>query len=982
MADVTTLENIFKMITPADLLGAQKLNVATKIDVNILKELLDALYNAGSSGALSVDDLSAKLVEISGKATGEAAEQFKRVIHLYKTGQPCPALSISQNMAQGDDGKTPITQVTWDQVVGTSIALESASPPKTMGVIMCNSGYLSPMVRNAERVEMFMNFIPSVIASRLTPLLEVEFSFNRGVPNPAESAPHQWSPGMMRFLLGGDQSAASDPTSPTAKMLAMRETQDQARGTVQSIAGMEMFTSPQTLVNPSAAANASRYVDVLDPFRPLMSIESFNVNVSPTVGLYSYKKATLVFKLHDRSRLAEIGDIIRPQVYQDAGTAPTVWITYGWRHPAEPGNPYADFINGNMLVREAYGIINSQFSFDAVGQVQITMQLWTKGIPELRTLKINDSADGSVKIFKEIQAIAADVAKYRNALGIGPSEGVSKEVRGFMLIESAERGTFPDMSGDEIKTALAGLKKSLTAKDAKLDQDAANKLIAALGKFYQGADKDNLDFKKQLERQATTLTNNHFKEVMVGADPFLPFAAKDAKKSSEMKSEPHPFSNMVEALNAYVGETEVKTMNSPAGGAPRGFTKKAASFGKLVSVFTANTFKMMDGVDEMQLFFYQFNDQAGAAAGANIAEFPIDMPVFLDQYREHVERKGSERLTLEEFLRLAIDAQLGDSRAIGYGFRSFFAPYDRANKQDAKLKDGTEQAYENALSGIGAQRGPFRMPSIEMFVETVYASKTTGDIDLLHQFEVAAQLSGIPNGGRAEHYTRIMRIHLFDRANCPYKLAGTILRGDTTSDASFVEIDSAFLKQQVSDKKKEATEVWSQVMKSVLTPDGQLDRTSALGTAFSNQDIKNFVAKMVPTIVYGGNASVVANANLSSKQDPLLATTQMQGIAKKAGKPSILQPNGAGGGGLPLRVIPASMTMTTLGCPLLSFAQLFFIDFNTGTTIDNIYGLTGITHSIMPGKFESALTLTFYDAYGKYEAAPTVTNYIKQMKIP
>lgn len=980
MADTTsTLESIFKMITPADLLGAQKLVIknsdgSSQTDENLLKELLDTLYNVGSSGALTVDALSEKLVALVSKTTGDTSKQFKRIIHLHKTGQPCPALSQSKFMAQGDDGKTPIEVATFDQIVGTKI-----EPPKAMGIITCDSGFLSPIVRNAGRVELFMNYLPSIIASRLTPLLEVEFSFNRGVPGLKEAAPKFWSPGLMKFLLGSDQSAASDPNSPTAQMLALRETQNVATGKLQSIAGMEMFTSPQTLVNPDPMANANRYVDVLDPFRPFMSIESFSVNVSPTVGLYSYKKATLTFKLHDRSRLSEISDIIRPQVYQDAGSAPTVWITYGWRHPPEPGNPYADFINGNMLVREAYGIINSQFSFDAVGQVIITMQLWTKGVAELRTLKVTENADSSLNALKTMQDIAVRIANYRQALGIGPSEGISKEIRGFMLIESAERGTFPDMSGEEIKAALAALKKSLNAPDPKLDKAAANSLVAELEKFYKADSKGNLDFKKQIAQQASAATNNQFKAAMEGADPFLPFAAKDAKKSTELDSEAHPYTPMIEALNAYVGESEVKNLSSPTTKVSA-FRKKAVSFGKLVSVFTANTFKLIDNIDEMQLYFYQLNDQAGAAAGTNIAEFPIDMATFLDQYSEHVERKGSDKVTLEDFLRLLIDAQLTDSRAIGYGFRSFFAPYDPDNKHDAKLKTGSEQSYENALAGIGASRGPFKMPSIEVFVETVYAAKETVDTDLLHQFEVAEQLTGI-NGGRVEQYTRIMRMHIFDRANNPYKLAGTIMSGE--SGTSFVEVDNAFLKQHTADKKKDASEVWSQITKGIITPEGKIaDRSKALGANFTNQDIKSFVSQMVPTIVYGGNATAVANANLSSKQDPLLATTQMQGIAKKAGKPSTLQPGGAGSGGLPLRVIPASMTMTTLGCPLLSFAQIFFIDFNTGTTIDNLYGLTGITHTIMPGKFESNLTLTFYDAYGKFEAAPTITNYIKSMQIP
>jgi len=963
--DVTTLDSIFRMITPADLLGAQKLSLGKKVPLSILRELLDIVFSL--DGAQNVDKMSESLDALQKKVTDPAAaDQFKRIIHFYKTGQPCAAFGDAPFMALDSDGKSPINKVTFDQIVGKNVKL---SPKKSMGIMLCNSGFLSPSVRNAERVELFMNFLPSVVASRLTPLLEVEFAFNRSVPEPKVAQPHMWSPGLMKFLLGGDQSAVADPNSPSATMLGLRETHDKDNKQLHSIAGMEMFTSPQTLVNVSPAANAGRYVDVLDPFRPLMSIESFSVNVAPTVGLYSYKKATLVFKLHDRTRLSEIADLVRPQVYQDSSSAPTIWITYGWRHPSEPGNPYADFINGNMLVREAYGIINTQFSFDQVGQVTLTMSLWTKGLPEMRTMNVND--DGSLQVVKEIRDIAQQVARYRNALGIGPVEGVNKEVRGFLLLEAAERGSFPDMSTDDIKKALDSLKSSLRAPNAKLDKQAADGLLKELNKLYNPSDKSYLDYKKRLESQATNVTNARFAEVMNGPDPFLPSAAKNAKKQAESKSEPHPLTTLVETLNAYASDNDVKTMVNPTNKSTSAFRKKAVSFGKLVSVFTANTFKQIDEIDELQLFFYQFNDQAGACASVNIAEFPIEMPVFLDQYRDHVERKGSERVTLEEFLRLVIDAQLHDTRAIGYGFRQYFAPYDPANKQDAKLKKGINPEQ------LELARAQFRMPTIEVYVETVYSSTATNDVDKLHQFEASPSVSGFANGGRARQYVRIMRVHIFDKSNNPYKLADAVLQSD--DKLSFVEVDNAYLRQQVQDKKKTASDVWASLLKT-LTPDAKIDRTK--NGNVSNQQIKDFVSKMVPTIVYGGNASSIINANLASKQDPLLATTQMQAQAKGAGQPQALQSNGSDVGGLPLRIVPASMSLTTFGCPLLMFGQMFFIDFNTGTTVDNIYGLTGITHTLTPGKFESNMTLTFADAYGKFFGAPTIIDYVKSMQVP
>jgi len=976
--DVSTLESIYRMITPADLLGAQKLSQGSIETTNFTKELLDALYNVGPGGVLTVDALGNRLEELASNASPEKLEQFKRTISFYSsTGKRVNALGQSQNVAVGNDGKTVINNVSFREIIGQDV-----DPKKPMCILLSNSGYLSPATRNAERIEMFMNYVPSLIASRMVPILEVEFVFNRVDPVNLQS------PGLMKFLLGSDPSAGADNKSADAAMIAAREVHDVAFGQQHTLAGMEMFTSPQTLINPQQVSHSARYVDVLDPFRPLMSIESFNVSVTPTVGMYSYKKATLTLKLHDRSRMAEISDLVRPQIYQNAQTAPTVWITYGWRHPPEPsgaqvagsGN-YSDFINGNMLTREAYGIVNSQFSFDPVGQVTLNIELWTKGIPEMRTARTSDKNDGTLNTIKKLRELGQQISEYRTALGIGPTEGVNREIRGFMLIESAERGALPDMSGKDIQDSIKAMKESFARPGGKIDKDAAQGLLNALETYYKTDNKQNLDFKAQLRSDASRVASGLLTSVTKEPDPFLPIAAKDKVAATDAKAAPHPFSNLVEVVNAYRSETDRQE-----------FGKKLVSLGKLMSVFIGNSFQQIGGIDEMQLFFYQVNDHAGAAAGTNLAEFPIDMPVFLDQYREYVERKGSERLSIEEFFRLIIDAQVSDTRAPGYGFRSYFAPYDPANKVDQKFKEGAEQAYESALAGINIAQGPFKMPQVEMYIETLWASSGNNS-DLLRRLETSQQfeqftLNPAPNEDIAGNYRKIMRIHVFDKTNNPYKLPGQILRGDAESGPEFIDAETLgitkdYLKQRSSDK-AQAVDVWKELLPS-LSPDGRIDRTQSSqtetgvpGRIISNPDIKEYVSRMVPTIVYGMNGTVVTSANLASKQDPLLSVVQMQTVSRKSGKPSVAMPNGSGVGGLPLRVIPAALTINALGCPLLNNGQMFFIDFNTGTTIDNIYILTGLTHSITPGKFESQMTLSFYDAYGRFEGAPTVVEYIKQ----
>jgi hypothetical protein len=969
-----TLESIFRMITPFDLLGTQKISLGDQTGDGIVSELLKVIYDVGPGGILTIENLAKQLNDLTTKVElndPAKLEQFKRIFSYYNNANAkVSALGPEQDMALLNDGQTLVDGIKFRDIVGIE-------PTKKMGVLLCNTGYISPATRNGSHVEVFMNSLPSIVASRMAPFLEVEFSFSK-----PDNVPFQ-APSLMKFLLGADKSNYDfNGATPDNVMLTARGEAglQQPIGGIKQIttAGMEMFTSPQTLINASPVSSVGRYVDILDPFRPFMSIESLNVNVTPTVGLFSYKKASLSLKLHDRSRLAEISDLVRPQAYQSENSAPTIWLTYGWRHPFEPSGggsgseTYADFINSKMLVREAYGIANSQFKFETDGQVSITLELWMRGVPELRTKKITDDRDGSLKAFEDLKHLADDIKKYKEALGIGASEGTSREVRGFLLIDSAERQTFPDMSTDEIQTALKALKDSFKTPGAGLNTEAANKLVATLEKYYQNTDdnKQNLDFKTKIKNNATEAALRRLTEVTRGVDPFLPISQKLKPGDTQ-----HPLTSLVDAVNAYMSEADVKDLKKSPAGIPVGtFNKRLVSFGKLATVFMGQAIDSIDSVDELQMVFYQLNDRAGTAASTNIAQFPIDMQIFLDQYRQLVERKGSERLTIEEFFQLVIDTQFNDSRAPGYGFRSYFKPYDPMNPEQ-QLEKGKEFGYENARAGFDKKSGPFMQPQIEMYVETAWAAESGGDSDLLHRFErQQTESSGVPNSGIAGTYVRVMRIHVFDKTNNPYKAQGRLVRGNEGGNPSYIEVPNDY-KNALGPNADAVINALKEI-EPTLQSDGTIARTA--GNGVSNQSMKQLVSRTVPTIIYGANGSSVTSADLSSKQDPLLTVSQMQTVAKKSGKPSVGAPNGSGGNGLPLRIIPASLTLSSLGCPLLSYGQMFFIDFNTGTTADNIYLITGLNHNITPGKFESQLTLTFYDAYGQYEGAPTVAEYVKQ----
>ena len=994
------------MVTPADLLVAQKIGIGDPNKENSLTRVLQRLLlETGGGGVTSSENMLEKLKAYrQGKGdqgaslAGSKPEQdFDRIISFYSTAGNIEAAEYPY-MYVGKNGKDVEKNITVAKICALD---EEKFINRQMTIILVNSPYVNPKVRDAQKVELFLNFLPTIVISRCVPYLELEFVFDRGFDKDAKTGRELASAGMLKFLLGADK--VTDGTPDAAMFDARSWTNGQSSKTS---AGMELFTAPQTLVNMNPIKPGSRYVDVLDPTRPFASLESVTINVTPTKGIMSYKKATAVIKLHDRSRLAELADLIQPTTY----TRSTIWLTYGWRHPYEPNGDtatatYADFINNNMLVKEAYGIANSGFSFDAVGQVTITLELFTKSISELRDIKTNIGDDQFATVQRKIDEIAHKVGLIVRGLHLEPPSGLNKEVRGFMLLDAAQSGQFPDgWSVKDTQEAITKIEKALNDKGT-VSPETIGLLKSQLKELYAGDIKKNrFNFKERSKGVATALTRTKLKELSRGFDPFLTFKEKnESMKEKTGATGDHPLLSQIEFYNTKDKLSVELTKEKDPSGGKIDWKKTVVSFGKLFSVFMTPALLTINTIDEYQVIFYMLNDLCGPASCTNIAEFPIDLPVFLRQYKEVVEQKGTNLMTVEEFVKLAVDAQINDVRAIPYGFRSagIFKPWSPTNrdpnfidKKGAKKGDSPADNYESKTSQVNGKRGAFVMPQIEVHIETTHAKATDSEVvDALRYYERPGSSVGSASPTAADQQKsghdqlkKIVRIHIYDKTSTPYKQASRILKSDNPGGGTnIIEVEpEPWVKDRSEDEDTVAKSIYADVWQSVSS-DGSIKthvKNGNLTADINNQKIKHLVSKTLPSIIYGMNASAVLEAHLSTKQDAQLTAAQLLGL--NAGKKVAATPAGGGQGGLPLKVIPAALTLRTIGCPLLNYSQQFFIDFNTGTTLDNIYGITGLTHTLTPGKFESSLTMGFYDAYGKYESAPDaftrVEDVIKKLK--
>jgi hypothetical protein len=102
-------------------------------------------------------------------------------------------------------------------------------------------------------------------------------------------------------------------------------------------------------------------------------------------------------------------------------------------------------------------------------------------------------------------------------------------------------------------------------------------------------------------------------------------------------------------------------------------------------------------------------------------------------------------------------------------------------------------------------------------------------------------------------------------------------------------------------------------------------------------------------------------------------------MQRAMGQPYNSEPNGSSVGAIPMRVQPSTLDLTLLGCPLLNGAQQYFVEFDTGTTIDDLYTLTGLSHRIAAGKFESTAKFTPMNSYGSYESISSKVKKIREV---
>jgi len=790
-------------------------------------------------------------------------------------------------------------------------------------------------IRDTIGISIFTSLIPPHIASRAVPYVSIKIMSPTSISTNGSNTIAD-SLSLIRYLKGKIEWKKDDINSI---MFANNINGNM----IANAGGMELFTSPQTLISDIDDINSNTFLGTrpVDRFRPLMTLTSMDLEqVSAGAGLMSYKQGKLEFVLHDRGRLSEISQFVKPGAYASV----ELEIEYGWSIDPNSGSRelenlsikddvFAQFIDSLKIV-EKYIVVNSTFNFDDTGQVNISSTISMKGAQDIKSLDLSETVGASKNA---IAAAMKDIQK----IAFGDQSKLVADVFGESIINSIANDEsvlqVDDKNLSDIRKSLNRISTSQKPLSGDL-LDLGRKLDEI---FKQGGSLSIV------EKAASEFVTKLINDAPVNKEIF--FATEDMLKNKNSSKE-----NLI-SIDAFKNSMDSSD-----------YQNGSISLGRLLLLILGKPLKASKKFDEIHFIFNKVNDRGGFVRSLSLASFPLDRKKLQANLNDLF--KKNTKISLVGLLGVIGIAHVNSMTYPAYGFAA-------AYNDKGELEQTGNTSIDKSLSASGIYDRNFVQPRLSIVTECV---------------------PGVLNPNQT-----ILRIHVTDAANQPYLTHAEAILA-MRSDSSFF-LDTSGLSEKHPlfksiypndlnpDKilKYRTDTIQKMNEKGIIIPvindskPGEKNKSSSynidLTKIFRSNDpkkVRDFMSEALPIIKYGGAYGLVRNITVSSISDPALATINViaadeaQGSSEKSSKNK----------GLPLIVNPTEISVEMLGCPLVNFGQSFYIDLASNTSADNIYACVGINHKISPGEFTTTLKLVMnVGAYGIYNSSARKIEMTKQM---
>jgi len=879
--------------------------------------------------------------------------------------------------------------------------------------------YLGPATRDVGALQIFLNGIPNIEFSKCVPYVDIDVITPRSALAPDEKSLGEGIT-LVKFLNPGQPSDVDRGILSAQNTKVVTEAGAIKQGGVPLIgakSSMEMFTSPATLTNMDAATRGKEDVPVIDRFRPPMSLGQLQVSnkLRPAGGGLSFATARLEIVIHDRSRLRDFVDFVRPDLYG----LTFMDITYGWSHidgGIASSNAYGTLLDA-LKVKQRYRIINSSYTFDEVGQVKVSLSLATVGSTDLLFLRMR----GNVSIYNQLERLArqlSDILQEYQRLPKTPSLSKIDTITQFtdpnsILSAADDQGILKQISEALASNAVpASARAILATAYGKVERKGENNL------YEVGQDSLVARYKASTKQEYSKIISDIPK---MDVDPFAAnmvparFASMNASLGSGNYYPGALFTESQSARDAGLSDMNNKlTVDDYAKvitdtKEPSDFISLGAIFSNIVAAQLAKS----QLYDEIQLIFYPFNRYAGAVNSLPVSCFPIESNLFNTAIATSAGKV--QDLSLRDVIAIINDRFVSFPADRAYLMSNFYnsakaqkgeaeleklsvslntsAVDENIAKIDAKIVKLTEareaekdpgrastiETQINELTGVKSNLTAIKKNGykIEPNYETTREKRlesvgiTTGRF-VQPNIQIEVEACPLLDGENNEISEKTMiKLHIYDAAQDPFSTLGEILAATRDDQLSVVRIPTSEFNQQAAAPggvSKEQREKTLEIVSSLSQgPNPILQSVPSAGKNFfkvagTYEEIKSRVSAGMPYVVYGSQNSAITNANLQSNNNAGLGNVMLQRAFNSAGDydPAAVD------AGVPMQIVPSQLSLTTVGCPLFFPMQRIFVDFGTGTTADNVYFVTQIDHTIGNDGFKSEVKMSYGQGFATY----------------
>ena len=874
---------------------------------------------------------------------------------------------------------------------------------KKMAAYVIKDSEFNYSKRRVEFLSLFFNGITPIEMSRCTPYIEITFYHqNFGTHEQQFLNPAAY---MKFFSNNSDANGRQELQGFAGKTYPFNEKESNLYDT--DIGYTNIFTSPQTMVNANINSEpgswrlgdmkTNSYNSALDPFAPQATLKNIVLStVSGGYGFTSKKKGTLAITIHDRSRLKEFAPIV--SINQLAKSR--VKITFGWSHPdggIDSSNPIGRFLN-SMKSTQHYTLISSNLRFQG-NSVDADLEIISMGNQHVDDVSAAAGALIPMRcIAPAIESIVRSlIAKEKKKINGHQSEEIAYVHPQLELLIQSANAVETMISSSDYETLQNLIKNN---KGGDLDREIVMQIgfllgIETLGKDFEvfkvkvdesttaGVKTFNASIDKTVQNTSRENTGKVLREkyesLFYRQSSRTDSDGKITKLENPVLIQPDYFSSSCLVRGAVEDSFGPET------------DPEYVSLGKLVSNFVAAPLIATGEYSEIQMFFYPLNSAAGGARKHTTASLPFRKGE-IDVLFESEPKEGEEIDETQESIKLGtisaktmfakIAALTNSTDFDAYGLSAVSATqrkietdelldrakaessvektiidayfskfnnkgreeYEKATKEkkDAVLKSAVAQQIAEvfrtkkktileeiyASDGLGAtDNDTFRFPALNMHLEVLSPIRpiTTSDIP----FEIRAFGA---NGAVYDKQTqteygdgRILRIHIVDEVNvgsAKVDLANQILYGG---------------KKNLSQGSAPAS----------ITAKGINN--------LSDAELKEYIKRHYATVIYGAGSSTVKSINVTSTTSDRIAQAKMMTFEKNRRSKSVSK--NVNTVAESIRMVPASIDMQILGCPLIERGTIIFIDMGTNTDLDNCYVVNSVTHTISSGDFTTSLGL-------------------------